>query len=56
MLLRALMAVIARTTRAISEALGMSVGSIGPTRMRCLDKLRALVGDSGYTFDTEGGA
>jgi RNA polymerase sigma factor (sigma-70 family) len=31
----------------ISAALGMPVGSIGPTRGRCLDKLRALVKDSG---------
>jgi len=31
----------------ISAALGMPVGSIGPTRGRCLDKLRGLVKDSG---------
>lgn len=31
----------------ISAALGMPVGSIGPTRGRCLDKLRAVVKDSG---------
>jgi RNA polymerase sigma factor (sigma-70 family) len=31
----------------ISAALGMPVGSIGPTRGRCLDKLRALVKNSG---------
>ena len=37
--------------RAVGEALGMPVGSIGPTRMRCLDTLRSLVGDSGYSFD-----
>jgi RNA polymerase sigma factor (sigma-70 family) len=28
----------------IGAALGMPVGAIGPTRMRCLDKLRAYVG------------
>jgi DNA-directed RNA polymerase specialized sigma24 family protein len=31
----------------ISAALGMPVGSIGPTRGRCLEKLRAVVKDSG---------
>ncbi len=30
--------------RAISQALGMPVGSIGPTRGRCLEKLRAALG------------
>jgi len=33
----------------VAEALGMPVGSIGPTRGRCLAKLRgALVGDPGW--------
>ena len=27
----------------VSAALGMPVGAIGPTRMRCLDKLRRTV-------------
>jgi RNA polymerase sigma factor (sigma-70 family) len=27
----------------VAEALGMKIGSIGPTKGRCLDKLRALV-------------
>jgi DNA-directed RNA polymerase specialized sigma24 family protein len=40
--------------RAVSEALSMSVGSIGPTRMRCLDKLRRMLRESDYPFD-EGG-
>lgn len=31
----------------ISAALDMPVGSIGPTRGRCLEKLRALVGPTG---------
>jgi RNA polymerase sigma factor (sigma-70 family) len=53
-LLRALMASDRPNYRAISEALGMSVGSIGPTRMRCLDKLRDLIGSSGYAFDPRG--
>lgn len=30
--------------RGLAEELGMPVGSIGPTRSRCLGKLRALVG------------
>ena len=50
-LLRALMSVDRPNYRAVGEALGMPVGSIGPTRMRCLDTLRSLVGDSGYSFD-----
>ena len=31
--------------QAVSAELGMPVGSIGPTRGRCLDKIRALLGD-----------
>ena len=53
-LLRALMASDRPNYAMVSEALGMSVGSIGPTRMRCLDKLRQLVGGSGYLFDSGG--
>lgn len=30
--------------RSLADALGMPVGSIGPTRGRCLDKLRASLG------------
>jgi RNA polymerase sigma factor (sigma-70 family) len=44
---RALLRVIARVDRpdyaAIAQALGMPHGSIGPTRGRCLDKLRAML-------------
>jgi len=44
-----LLRVIAFTTRpdyaAVAAALGMPVGSIGPTRGRCLAKLRALLAD-----------
>ena len=44
---RRLLAVIAFADRpdyaAIAEALGMPVGSIGPTRGRCLAKLRAAL-------------
>jgi RNA polymerase sigma factor (sigma-70 family) len=31
----------------IGAALGMPIGSIGPTRQRCLDRLRTLVADRG---------
>jgi RNA polymerase sigma factor (sigma-70 family) len=30
----------------VSAALGMPVGSIGPTRARCLDRLRAMLADA----------
>jgi RNA polymerase sigma factor (sigma-70 family) len=53
-LLRVLMSCDRPNYRAVSEALSMSVGSIGPTRMRCLDKLRRLLRESDYPFD-EGG-
>ncbi len=53
-LLRALMASERPNYKAISASLEISVGSIGPTRMRCLDKLRVLVGASGYVFDPRG--
>lgn len=36
----------------VSEALGLPVGSIGPTRGRCLDKLRRVLTDQGW-FVTE---
>jgi RNA polymerase sigma factor (sigma-70 family) len=50
-LLRALMASDRPNYKAIAEAFGMSIGSIGPTRMRCLDKLRDLVGATAYSFE-----
>ena len=31
--------------QSVSAALGMPVGSIGPTRGRCLEKIRALLAD-----------
>jgi RNA polymerase sigma factor (sigma-70 family) len=52
-LLRALMASDRPNYKVISEALGMAVGSIGPTRMRCLDKLREIVRESGTGLDIE---
>lgn len=51
-LLRVLMAAEPPAYAQVSEALGLPVGSIGPTRMRCLDRLRAIVRDAGYAFDT----
>jgi hypothetical protein len=35
----------------VAEAFDMPIGSIGPTRMRCLERLRRLMDESGYTFD-----
>jgi RNA polymerase sigma factor (sigma-70 family) len=32
----------------VSEALGLPVGSIGPTRGRCLEKLRRVLTDQGW--------
>lgn len=42
LLLRVLMAADAPAYAEVSEALGMPIGSIGPTRMRCLDRLRVI--------------
>ena len=32
--------------KAVAETLGMPIGSIGPTRSRCLNKLRVALGDA----------
>lgn len=41
----------------VSVALDMPVGSIGPTRQRCLDRLRGLAeGEGVTTSDTSGGS
>lgn len=55
-LLRVLMADPAPSYEEVSEALDMPVGSIGPTRGRCLHRLRALLepGVSGSTPGTPG--
>lgn len=56
-LLRVLMATEPPAYSEVSEALGMPVGSIGPTRMRCLDRLRTFAHESGYAFtDTVDGS
>ncbi|HET8613934.1 MAG TPA: sigma-70 family RNA polymerase sigma factor [Actinomycetales bacterium] len=36
----------------VSEALGLPVGSIGPTRGRCLDKLRKVLDEQGWFGET----
>jgi DNA-directed RNA polymerase specialized sigma24 family protein len=43
-LLRVLMASPPPTYKEVAAALDMSIGTIGPTRQRCLDKLRQVVG------------
>jgi len=40
----------------VSAALGMPVGSIGPTRARCLARLRALLDGTGLADDVDTGA
>jgi RNA polymerase sigma factor (sigma-70 family) len=55
-LLRVLMAAEPPAYAQVSSALGMPVGSIGPTRMRCLERLRTALRGTGYAFEatTEG--
>ena len=53
-LLRVLMAVDRPSYAAVSASLGMPVGSIGPNRMRCLERLRRLLAGSDYDFRTGG--
>jgi hypothetical protein len=31
--------------------MGVPIGSIGPTRLRCLRKLREIAANTGYSFD-----
>ena len=38
----------------IAQDLAMPIGSIGPTRQRCLGKLRALLTDDGWAGDDDG--
>ncbi len=46
-LLRILMAAESAAYAEIAAAMDMPIGAIGPTRMRCLDKLRALTRSTG---------
>ena len=50
-LLRVLMAVEPPSYAEVAEALGLPIGTIGPTRMRCLQRLRELIAESGYPFE-----
>ncbi|MFI5075523.1 MAG: RNA polymerase sigma factor [Actinomycetales bacterium] len=50
-LLRVLMACDRPVYAEVAATFDMPIGSIGPTRMRCLERLRKLVVESGYTFD-----
>jgi RNA polymerase sigma factor (sigma-70 family) len=54
-LLRILMATPPPDYATVSATLGMPVGSIGPTRGRCLNQLRKLVGREGLVGATETG-
>lgn len=50
-LLRVLMEAEPKSYAVVSEAFGMPIGSIGPTRMRCLSQLRRFLVASDYPFD-----
>jgi len=52
-LLRVLMAAEPATYAEVASTFGMHVGSIGPTRMRCLERLRQILRESEYVFDLE---
>jgi DNA-directed RNA polymerase specialized sigma24 family protein len=49
-LLQALIACDRPSYAAVAAAMGMPVGSIGPTRMRALLRLRHLLAESDYAF------
>jgi RNA polymerase sigma factor (sigma-70 family) len=53
-LLRLLVADPAVSYQDIGELLDMPIGSIGPTRARCLDKLRTALAETGITVDVDG--
>lgn len=53
-LLRVLMADPPPTYEDVSAALDMPIGSIGPTRGRCLERLRQVAEDAGITVDAGG--
>ena len=38
----------------VASTFDMPIGSIGPTRMRCLDRLRRILAESDYPFDSTG--
>lgn len=49
-LLRVLMVADPPAYQEISQSLGLPIGSIGPTRMRCLTRLRDITEAEGYPF------
>ena len=51
LLLRLLSADSPLSYKDISEALGMPIGSIGPTRARALEQLRRLAVGAGYNLE-----
>jgi RNA polymerase sigma factor (sigma-70 family) len=53
-LLRVLMATESKAYAEVSAAIGLPIGSIGPTRMRCLRRLRELATGAGYDFFAAG--
>jgi RNA polymerase sigma factor (sigma-70 family) len=55
-LLRVLMAEPVPSYQEVSAALDMPIGSIGPTRQRCLERLRRHLEDNDLLSDTLGGA
>lgn len=52
-LLRVLMAAEPPAYADVAEALGVPIGSIGPTRMRCIERLRQLAKEAGLAFDDD---
>lgn len=50
-LLRVLMAAEPPAYADVAGAMGMPIGSIGPTRMRCLDRLRHLTREADFAFE-----
>lgn len=52
-LLRVLSASPPPRYEAVAEAFGMPIGSIGPTRGRCLNRLKDTLVEMGYTHDTQ---
>ena len=54
-LLRVLMACDRPVYQEVALAFGMPIGSIGPTRMRCLHRLGSILGSSSYAFDGDAG-
>jgi DNA-directed RNA polymerase specialized sigma24 family protein len=47
--------VVAPPYAEVAEALDMPIGSIGPTRARCLERLRRLLAADGMTSAAGGG-